>query len=118
MRKVDLQPRHGPLPAAADGEALSLERLRSLRQEILAVASRYGASNVRVFGSVARGDARPDSDVDLLVDLSTDKTGFAYFGVLQDLEEALSQLLGRSVDVGTAVQEHARASVARDLALL
>ncbi|MEA2396671.1 MAG: uncharacterized protein QOK25_227 [Thermoleophilaceae bacterium] len=118
MRKVDLRPRRRQLPDAADGEPLTLERLRSLRQDILAVAAQHGASNVRVFGSVARGDARPDSDVDLLVDLATDQTGFAYFGVLQDLQDGLSQLLGRSVDVGTAVQEHARASVARDLVRL
>ncbi|MGH7747544.1 MAG: nucleotidyltransferase family protein [Candidatus Dormibacteria bacterium] len=118
MPETDLQADGRRVAAAADGQPLTLEQLRSLREDILAVAAEHGASNVRVFGSVARGDARPDSDVDLLVDLDTGRTGFAYFGVLQDLQDALSKLLGRSVDVGTAVQEHARASVARDLVVL
>lgn len=46
---------------------ITLEDLRARRDEILALAERYGAYNVRVFGSVARGDAVPGSDVDLLV---------------------------------------------------
>lgn len=45
----------------------TLDRLRARRDEILALAERYGAYNLRVFGSVARGKATPDSDVDLLV---------------------------------------------------
>ena len=49
----------------------TLDDLRQLRDEILRIAEQYGASNVRVFGSVARGDARPDSDVDLLVDFAS-----------------------------------------------
>ncbi len=43
--------------------------LREKREEILQIAQKYGATNVRVFGSRARGDARPDSDVDLLVEM-------------------------------------------------
>jgi len=45
------------------------EHLQERREEILRAAARYGASNVRVFGSVARGEAGPESDVDVLVDL-------------------------------------------------
>ena len=42
--------------------------LKAHRDEILAIGSRHGATNVRVFGSVVRGEAEPDSDVDFLVD--------------------------------------------------
>ena len=45
-------------------------RLRQRRRQVLAVATKHGASNVRVFGSVARGEDTPDSDIDILVDLS------------------------------------------------
>jgi predicted nucleotidyltransferase len=73
--------------------------LRTHRAEILRVAAAHGASNVRVFGSVARGDAAADSDVDLLVDLEAPLHGFAYFGALDDLRHDLADLLGRAVDV-------------------
>jgi len=78
---------------------ITLGALRARRQEILRVASAYGASNIRVFGSVARGEADEASDVDLLVDIHTEARGFAYFGVLGDLRRALADLLGRDVDV-------------------
>lgn len=78
---------------------LTLEALRARRDEILRIAAAHGASNVRVFGSVARGEADSRSDVDVLVDISTDCEGFAYFGRLEDLRRALTNLLGRDVDV-------------------
>jgi|GEM_PF-174225 len=65
------------------------------RDLILDIAARYGAGNVRVFGSTARGDARPDSDIDLLVDLEAGRSLLDHVGLWQDLEE----LLGRRVDV-------------------
>ena len=65
------------------------------RDEILDIAARHGARNVRVFGSFARGDARPDSDIDLLVDLEPGRSLLDHVGLWQDLEE----LLGRRVDV-------------------
>ena len=65
------------------------------RDEILDIAARHGAHNVRVFGSFARGNARPDSDIDLLVDLEPGRTLLDHVGLWQDLEE----LLGRRVDV-------------------
>ncbi len=79
--------------------AVTLEQLRQRREEILQVAAAHGACHVRVFGSVARGQTHSSSDVDLLVDLTTDAEGFAYFGVLEELRRALENLLGRGVDV-------------------
>ncbi len=73
------------------------ELLKSKREEILRIASRRGAYNVRVFGSVARGDARPDSDVDFLVDLEPGRSLFDLGGLLADLQD----FLHRDVDVVT-----------------
>ncbi len=71
------------------------EILMPKRQEVLAIAARHGARNVRVFGSVARGDARPDSDVDLLVEMEPGRSLMDMGGLLMDLQD----LLGRDVDV-------------------
>ena len=65
------------------------------RDRILALAAQYGAGNVRVFGSYARGDAGGGSDLDLLVDFADDRTLLDHVGLWQDLEE----LLDRHVDV-------------------
>src|SRR2546423_15043772 len=65
------------------------------REEIIAVAKRYGASDVRLFGSVARGDSAEDSDVDLLVRFEPGRSLFDQGGLLMDLRE----LLGVNVDV-------------------
>jgi len=71
------------------------EILKAYREEILRIAAKYGAYNVRVFGSVARGEARPDSDVDFLVELEPQRTLLDQIALMQSLEE----LLGRKVDV-------------------
>ncbi len=73
------------------------ELLRSNREEILRLASRHGARNVRVFGSVARGEADERSDVDLLVDLEPGRSLLDLGGLLMDLRD----LLRRNVDVVT-----------------
>lgn len=74
---------------------LTVDALRTRRDEILATARRRRASNVRVFGSVSRGDAGPSSDLDLLVDFDDDASLLDQVGLAQDLE----QLLGVTVDV-------------------
>jgi predicted nucleotidyltransferase len=74
---------------------VTLESLRTRREEILKLAARRGASNVRVFGSVARDEAGSESDVDFLVDLEPERTLFDLSELILDLEEAL----GRKVDV-------------------
>jgi hypothetical protein len=73
------------------------ELLKVKREQILQIAAKHGARNVRVFGSVAHGEAGPQSDVDLLVDVGPDPSPFFPGGLLADLEE----LLGRRVDVLT-----------------
>lgn len=74
------------------------------RQEILEIAHQRGIMNVRVFGSMSRGDAGPDSDVDLLVQLESGRSGLALGGFLMDV----SELLGRKVDVVTEKALHPR----------
>jgi predicted nucleotidyltransferase len=73
------------------------EILGGKREEILRLAAQHGAHNVRVFGSVARGDAGPESDVDFLIDAGPKTTPWFPGGLIADLEE----LLGRPVDVAT-----------------
>lgn len=63
-----------------------------------AVAARHHGSRVRLFGSVARGDERPESDIDLLVDFTQDSSLFDLMRMTRELEE----LLGRPVDVVSA----------------
>lgn len=75
--------------AATHADGITLEWLRARRLEILRVASQYGASNIRVVGSVARGEARPDSDVDLLVTVPTKSTVFDLVGLWLDLKDLL-----------------------------
>jgi predicted nucleotidyltransferase len=71
--------------------------LKTKREEILKVCAKYGAHNVRVFGSVARGEADEKSDIDFLVEIEPGRTLFDLGGLLYDLE----QLLGCRVDVVT-----------------
>lgn len=78
--------------------------LKEKRQEILLLAARNGATNVRVFGSVARGEADAASDLDVLVDLEPGRSLLDLGGLLMDLQ----QLLGREVDVVTAKGLRAR----------
>ena len=67
------------------------QRIREHRDEILRVAARHGAGNVRLFGSVARGEDTPESDVDLLVDVTGDTTPWFPGSLVAYLEELLGQ---------------------------
>lgn len=84
---------------------MRLDQLRQRRSDIVRLAERYGAANIRVFGSVARGDADHESDIDLLVDLAPDRTLLDLGGLLMELHE----LLGVPVDVTTEALLHDRA---------
>ncbi len=77
------------------GRAITLADLRRRRREILDLAERHGAGNVRVIGSVARGEARPDSDVDLLVEIAADRSVLDQIALIQELGD----LLNHRVDV-------------------
>lgn len=78
------------------------ELLKEKRQDVLQVAEQHGAYNVRVFGSVVRGEAGPDSDVDLLVQVGPVHSPWFPAGLIADLES----LLGRKVDVVTEAALH------------
>jgi predicted nucleotidyltransferase len=67
----------------------TLDDLRARRKEILEIAAQYGASNVRVVGSVARHEATPTSDVDLLMTISSRRSVFDLVGLWLDLKELL-----------------------------
>jgi uncharacterized protein len=69
--------------------------LQQQREAILRIAEKYGARNVRVFGSMSRGDDSNNSDVDLLVDLEPRRSLLDQVGLKQEIEE----LLGRPVDI-------------------
>mgnify|MGYP002738726534 CR=1 FL=1 len=90
-----------------------LEKLRNQAPQIRAICTQYGASHPRVFGSVARGEERPDSDVDMLVDLPR---GYDLFAQRLPLQERLEQIAGRSLDLipEHELNPHIRASVLRE----
>lgn len=74
-----------------------MDKLRERRREIESIARAHGASRVRVFGSVARGDATEVSDLDLLVDLDDGRGLFDLGALLMDLRD----LLDCDVDIAT-----------------
>jgi len=93
------------------GLPVTLDDLRkSKRGAILAIAARHGVTRVRVFGSFARGEAREDSDLDLLIEAGPKRTPFFPGGLLMDLEDAL----GRRVDI---VEEKGLRQTIRDKVL-
>jgi uncharacterized protein len=112
-------PTSGPLSKQEVGREPDMgiaELLQSKREDILRIAAKHGAREVRVFGSVARGDARPESDVDFLVEFEPGRSLLDHAGLLLELE----QLLGREVDVVTnrGLRHRIRERVLREAVLL
>ncbi|MCX6377782.1 MAG: nucleotidyltransferase family protein [Armatimonadetes bacterium] len=88
------------------------ELLESKREEILRIAAKHGARNVRIFGSVARGEADDASDVDFMVEFEPTVSLFDHASLLVELED----LLGRKVDVASmrGLKERIRDRVLRE----
>lgn len=86
--------------------------LRDKRERVLQIAARHGAHHVRVIGSVARGEDNPESDVDFLVDLDSERSLMDHSALMIELEA----FLGRKVDVATdrGMRPRIRESVMRD----
>ena len=86
--------------------------LSNKRDEILWIAAAHGARNLRVFGSVSRGEATEKSDIDLLISLEPGRTLLDIVAIKQDLED----LLGCNVDVVTedAVSPYIREKILKD----
>lgn len=77
-----------------------IDQIHALKPQLVDLAAQYGASHLRVFGSVARGQERPDSDIDFLVELPR---GYDLFGQRLALAQGLSDMLHRKVDL---IPEH------------
>jgi len=90
--------------------------LKSRREEILRIAAKHGARNVRVFGSVARGEADSQSDIDLLVEFKRGTTLLGHAALVQELED----LLGVKIDVVSerGLRERLRERVLREAVAL
>jgi uncharacterized protein len=86
--------------------------LRGEREKILRITASHGAQNVRVFGSLARGEAGPDSDIDILVELDHGRSLLDIIAIKQDLED----LMGCDVDVVTeaAISPYIREQVLKE----
>ena len=78
------------------------EQIQLNREDIIRLAKRYGVTQMRLFGSVARGEDTPESDIDFLVDMEPGRSLFDLGGLLVDLEN----LLGCKVDVMTEKSLH------------
>jgi hypothetical protein len=92
---------------------VDIKRLLSeKRDDIRSIAAMHGAYNIRIFGSVVRGEASPDSDIDFLIDAGPTTSSWFPAGLILDLEE----ILGRRVEVVTekALNPYIRDSVLRE----
>ena len=92
---------------------VTLDLIRKKRSRILTIAGRHGATNLRIFGSVARGEAGSESDLDLLVEMEPGRSLLDHIALIQDLEEDL----GCRVDVVTekALKERYRKKILEEV---
>lgn len=74
-----------------------LDEIRAKKTELESLAAEYGASNLRIFGSVARGEETPDSDIDMVADFAAGRS----YADLWTLQDQLAEFLGRSVDLSS-----------------
>ncbi len=88
-----------------------LDELHAKKDKILSLSNQYGARRIRVFGSVSRGEEKPDSDIDFLVDFPP---GYDLFKQCLPLTEQLQKLLARTVEV---IPEHELNRYIRDKVL-
>ena len=97
------------------GKMCMLDEIRAKRDEIYAIARRHKAERLWVFGSCARGEERPDSDVDFLVKFDPHTTIFDYVRI----QDALSRFLGCNVDVVDSdvmdIERHFAGEVRKDM---
>lgn len=86
--------------------------IKSKREAILEIAKKYGATKLRVFGSVARGEESPESDIDIIVEMEKGSSLLDIIAIKQDIEE----LLGRKVDIVTeaSISPYIRDTVLRE----
>jgi uncharacterized protein len=112
MARVLGRPLEWFLADAPHPRGILFRDLRRRRRAILRIATQHGARSVRVFGSVARGESDPDSDIDLLVQMKPGSSLFDQAAMLVELRD----LLGHDVDVVTeeALRDRMRARVLRE----
>jgi hypothetical protein len=91
---------------------MRIDELRQKREEILRIASRHGVKAIRVFGSVARGEAGTESDIDFLIEVGGPTTPWFPGGLVVDLEEVLGHRV--SVIEADAIREPLRRSILKE----
>ncbi len=88
------------------------DELRRQRDAVLAIAAKHGASNLRLFGSVVRGEEGPDSDIDLLVDLAEDRGFTDYLALVEELEDLFARHVYLVID--RSLSPHFRPYIERE----
>lgn len=113
-REIERRRGEDPYPRPT-GPAPSMEKLRHRRDEITRVAEAHGASAVRVFGSVARGDAPPGSDLDLLVEMGEGPSLFEQAALQSDLQDLLQCAVHVAITNGFKYAgDHTREQIERE----